>query len=89
MSMMTGSVSRINASNAAFGWMQAANARLGMLSCCGGQGQPSFAGLYNSDKNLELDMLNDSFNYQAYNAMADTQDKIAKDNIKRSFSIFA
>ena len=88
MSMMTGQVSRINAGNAAFGWMQAANARMGLLSCCGG-GQPSFQGLYNADKQLELDMLNDSFQYQAYNAMADSQDKVAKENIKRSFSIFA
>ena len=86
--MMTDSVSRLQASNAAFGWMQAANARLGMISCCGG-GQPSFRGLNNSDRNLELDMLNDSFQYQAYTAMADSQEKIKKDNIKRSFSTFA
>lgn len=86
--MMTGSVASLNANNAAFGWMQAANARLGMLSCCGG-GQPSFKGLYNADRNLELDMLNDSFNYQAYTAMAGSMEKIKKENIKRSFSIFA
>lgn len=85
--IMTGSVNSLNASNAAFNWMQAANARLGMLSCCGGK--PSFAGLYNADRNLELDMLNDSFQYQAYNAMADTQEKVKKENIKWSFSMFA
>lgn len=88
--MMTGSVASLNASNAAFGWMQAANARLSLLSCCGGK--PSFGSLYNTynaDRNLELDMLNDSFQYKAYTAMADSQEKIKKQNIKRSFSIFA
>lgn len=84
--MMTGNVSVLNASNAAFNWMQAANARMGMLSCCG---QPSFRGRNDADLNLQLGMLNDSFRYQAYNAMADSQEKINKDNIKRSFSIFA
>lgn len=86
--MFTSGVASLQASNAAFNWMQAANARLGMLSCCGG-GQPSFKGLHNSDRNLELDMLNDSFNYQAYTAMADSMEKVKKDNIKRSFSMFA
>lgn len=86
--MMTGSVASLQASNAAFNWMNAASARLGLLSCCGG-GQPSFTGLYNADKKYELDMLNDSFQYQAYTAMADSQEKIKKENIKRSFSIFA
>lgn len=84
--MMTGSVASLNASNAAFNWMQTANARMGMLSCCG---QPSFKGLHNSDTNLQLDMLNDSFRYQAYNAMADSQEKVKKENNKRSFSMFA
>lgn len=84
--MMTGSVSSLNASNAAFNWMQAANARLGMLSCCGGK--PSFAGLQQSDRNLELSMLNDGLQYKANTLMADTFEKVKKDHIKRSFSIF-
>lgn len=85
--MMTNPVSRLSASNAAFGWMQAANARLNLLSCCG-TGVPS-AALYNADKNLTLQMLNDSFQYKAYTATADSQEKLQKENIKRSFSIFA
>lgn len=85
--MMTGSVNSLQASNAAFMWMQAANARLSMLSCCGGN--PSFQGLYNADRNLQLDMLNDSFQYQANNEIADSMEKVKKDNIKRSFSMFA
>lgn len=83
--MMTGSVSSLQASNAAFRWMQASNARMGMLSCCG---QPSFKG-NDKDQNLELDMLNDSFQYSAYNAMADSMERVKKQNIKRSFSMFA
>lgn len=85
--MMTNRIPGLSASNAAFNWMNAANARLSMLSCCGGK--PSFAGLYNADKNLSLQMLNDSFQYQAYTAMADSQEKLEKENIKRSFSTFA
>lgn len=85
--MMTNPVNRLSASNAAFNWMQAANARLGMLSCCGGN--PSFGAFYGPDKYLTLQMLNDSFQYQANNVIADSQEKLEKENIKRSFSIFA
>lgn len=85
--MMTGSVASLNASNAAFGWMQLANARLGLLSCCGGK--PSFGSLYNADKNYELGMLNDSFQYQANTVLADSMERVKKDDIKRSFSMFA
>lgn len=72
--MMTSTVSRLNASNAAYNWMSCANALM------------SFKGNSNA---LQLQMLQDSFNYKAYNAMADSMDKVEKDNIKRSFSIFA
>lgn len=84
--MMTGSLPSLRASSAAFGWMQAANSRIGMLSCCG---QPSFKGNRDKDTNLQLDMLNDSFQYQAYMTMADSMDRVKKDNIRRSFSVFA
>lgn len=72
--MMTQTVSRLSASNAAYNWMSNANALL------------SFKG---NSKNLELQMLNDSFRYRAYSAMADSEDKVRKENIKRTFSIFA
>lgn len=72
--MMTNTVSRLSASNAAYNWMSAANSLM------------SFKG---NSKNLELQMLNDSFKYQAYTAIADSQDKVQKENIKRTFSIFA
>lgn len=72
--MMTQTVSRLSANNAAYNWMNAAN------SLC------SFKG---DSRNLELQMLNDSFRYRAYNAIADSEDKVRKENIKRTFSIFA
>lgn len=73
--MMTGSVSSLSfANNAAFSWMNSANSLM------------SFKGNSNA---LQLQMLNDSFNYKAYTAMADSQEKLKKENIERSFSVFA
>lgn len=72
--MMTNPIGRLSANNAAFHWMSAAN------SLC------SFKGNSNP---LQQQMLMDSFNYKCYSAMAETQDKINKDNIERSFSLFA
>lgn len=72
--MMTQTVSRLNATNAANNWMRCAS-----LLC-------SFKGNSNY---LQQQMLRDSFNFQCYSAMADTEDKVRKENIKRTFSIFA
>lgn len=85
--MMVGGISRLSANNAAFNWMNAANARMGLLSFAGNPTNLSM--LAAADTNLELQMLNDSFKYKAYTAMADSEDKLRKENIKRSFSIFA
>lgn len=84
--MMTNPIGGLNASNAAYNWMNAANARMNLAFR--GNSMPSDS-LYAADKNLTLQMLNDSFRYQAYSAMDDMQKRIAKENIKRSFSIFA
>lgn len=83
---MTNTVSRLSASNAAYNLMSAADARMNLAFRGGSM---SYASLLSADKNLALDMLNDSFQYQAYTALADSQEKIEKENIKRSFSIFA
>lgn len=72
--MMTQTVSRLSANNAAYNWMSNANALL------------SFKG---NSKNLELQMLNDSFKYRAHTAIADSADKVRKENIKRTLSMFA
>lgn len=85
--MMTGSLPSLQAINAAYNWMSLANARLGMISCCGG-GQPSFKGRNNADRNMELGMANAVLAYNANTLMADTFEKVKKDNIKRSFAIF-
>lgn len=72
--MMTNRIGGLNAMNAAFNWMGAANSLM------------SFQG---NSRALELQMLNDSFNYKAYSAMDDMQQRIINNNIKRSFSVFA
>ena len=82
--MMTNPVGSLSASNAAFNWMNAASARVGLLSF-----QGNSASLLAMDKNFASNMLNDSFQYQAYSAMADSEAKLKKENIKRTFSIFA
>lgn len=72
--MMTNRIGGLNAMNAAFNWMGATN------SLCSFQG---------NSRAIEMQMIQDSFNYKAYSAMDETQQKIAKDNIKRTFSTFA
>lgn len=80
--MMTQTVSRLSAMNAAYNWMSAADSLRAMTSS-----PYSFKG--NNSKYLELQMCQDAFRYQAYNAIADSEDKVRKENIKRTFSIFA
>lgn len=82
--MMTNPIGGLTATNAAYNWMNAANARLGLLSFRGNMQQA-----HNRDKQLQLDMLNSSLQYKAGLLMQETQDRITKENIKRSFSIFA
>lgn len=83
MSLTIPPAGRLSASTAAFNWMSAAN-QIAFTGCCGDP-----ASRLSAEKNLTFGMLNDSFEYQAYSAMADSQDRIAKENIKRSFSTFA
>lgn len=82
--MMTNPIGGLTASNAAYNWMSAANARIGMLSFAG---NPQAA--LRRDKQLQLNMLNSSLQYKAGLLMEETNKKIQKDNIERSFSIFA
>lgn len=82
--MMVNTINRLSANNAAFNLMNAANARLNLIGFKGNS-----ASLLAMDNQLSCDMLNDSFKYQAYSAMADSDEKLQKENIKRSFSIFA
>lgn len=82
--MMTNPIGGLMATNAAYNWMNAANARLGLLSFKGNMKQA-----HQKDKQLELDMLNYGLQYKAGLLMDETNKKIEKDHIKRSFSIFA
>lgn len=83
--MMTNPVGRLSANNAAFNWMNASNSLMKVPPVVIGNSSYNVA----FGKNLETQMLNDSFNYKAYSAMADSQEKLQKANVKRSFSTFA
>lgn len=83
--MMTNPIGGLTANSAAYNMMRSSNALLGLCSFKGGNS----AALLAKEKSLTLSMLNDSINYRAGLLMQETQDKIIKDKIKRSFSIFA
>lgn len=83
--MMTNPIGGLTASNAAYNWMSAANSLLALSSCNTG----NTASLFAAEKRLRLNMLNDEVAYQAGLLMQESQDKITKDNIERTFSIFA
>lgn len=72
--MMTNPIGSLTANNAAYRWMSAANS----LMTFKGNSTP-----------LQLQMLNDSLAYRAGLLMQESQDRITKENIKRTFSIFA
>lgn len=84
MGMTGNTIGGLTASNAAYNWMNAANARLGLLSFKGNMQQA-----HKKDQQLELDMLNYGLQYKAGLLMDETNKKIQNDHIKRSFSIFA
>lgn len=82
--MFISPISRLSANNAAFNWMNSANSLMGLISFGG-----SPRSLLAAEQQLTMGMLTDSFKYRAYNAMADSQEKLEKENIKRTFSTFA
>lgn len=85
--MMTNPVNSLSIYNlysATSGWMSAANARINLARGVN-FGSSNYGLLCEADKNLALQMLNDSFKYQAYSALADSESekKRTDDNIKR------
>lgn len=82
--MMTNQIGGLTATNAAYNWMNAANARLGLLSFKGNMQQA-----HNRDKQLQANMLNYSLQYRAGLLMEEQNKKLTEKNIERSFSIFA
>lgn len=79
------------ANNMAFRGMMANNARLGLLSGLNGQNFNSqqLAALSAKDTQLELDALTCGFQYTFAKKMLENLKKLQKDDIERSFSIFA
>jgi len=82
--MFVGTVSRLSANNAAFNWMNSANALIGLTSFTGNANQ-----LRRSELGLTLGMLNNGLNYKAGMLQEDSMKKISDANIKRTFSTFA
>lgn len=82
--MMTNRIGGLTANNAAYNYMSAANSLIGL---CSFKGSP--ASLLSAEQRLTTDMLNDSLTYKAGLLMQETQDKLTKENIKRTFSTFA
>jgi len=86
--MMTNPIGGLTASSAAYNYMSSANSLIRLCSFKGGNSASSLASISSAEKNLTLGMLNDSFKYQAGLLMQESQDRITKANIKRTFSMF-
>lgn len=82
--MMTNPIGGLTASNAAYNYMNSANALMNLCSFKGGNS----ASLLSAEKSLTLGMLNDSLRYKAGLLMQESQDKLAKENIKHTFTMF-
>lgn len=82
--MMTNPIGRLSANNAAYNWMNASNSLIGLCSFRGNS-----ASLMSAERNLRLNMLNDSLNYRAGLLMDESMKKVQDENIKRTFSMFA
>lgn len=82
--MMIQPINRLNANNAAYNWMNSADALRGLAFT----GNGNMRSLLSAENNLTTQMLNDSLIYRASLLMEESQDKINKENIKRTFSMF-
>lgn len=82
--MMTNRTGVLTANYAAYNCMNSANS-LRALSF----GAGNSASLLSQENRYRTSMLNDGVNYKAGLLMQETNDKITKDNIKRTFSTFA
>lgn len=80
------------ANNMAFRGMMANNARMNMLSHLDGHQHFSYgqlAALNAMDTNLEIDAMNSSLQYKCAKAMIESLKKLQKEDIERSFNLFA
>ena len=78
----------VMANNAAFGFMSAANARMGLAHNAGNISFGSLNQLKTIDTNLELDMISNSFQYKMAKAMLEQAQKQQKEDAKH-LNIFA
>ena len=80
----------IMANNSAYNWMNAANARLGLISNLGPNNVSfgSLESLHAMDTQLELDMLTNSLRYKMSKAMLESLKKLQEEDAKR-FNVFA
>lgn len=73
--------------NAAFGTMQNCNTMMSMARNAGSS--KNLQALSKKETGLQIQNLQNQLVYSASEAMEDSQEKIKKENIKRSFSMFA
>lgn len=73
--------------NAAYSLMQNRNALMGLTRNAGSFGNMN--ALRNAETRLQLDSLQNQWLYSAAELMEDSQRKLQKENIKRTFSTFA
>ena len=73
--------------NAAFNTMQNCDTMMGMTRNAGSA--TNMQALSKKETNLQVQNLQNQLTYQACDAMEDSQQKMKKDNIKRSFTMFA
>lgn len=85
--MMTNPIGRLNANNAAYNWLSAANSLTNLCSFTSSCTTP--ANLLAAENNLTSQMFNASLMYKIGMLQDASMKKLADENIKRSFSTFA
>ena len=85
--MYISSIGMIN--NASFGAMQDNNALMNLTRSAGSQSGGDAKSMQQAEKKLVADQKQNELTYNAANLMEDSQKKVEKENIKRSFSAFA
>lgn len=85
--MYVNSIGMIN--NSAFNMMQNSNSLMSLTRSAGANPNQDLNALNQSEKKLTASNLQNSLIYNASSLMEDSQKKLEKENIKRSFSTFA
>ena len=84
---VTGTISpRITMNNSAYNWM---NSGAALISMAGNPSAMSPNALRTNENRLKLMMINDSLMYKVAELQDESSKKLVKDNIKRTFNVFA